>query len=147
MITMKQFGLATLIALGATLCVSAGARAQSFDLTPTGAEPGAAGQADIGASALVEGYRDPLGNGYVTFRGSLYVTCQGLTPGATYWSSAGTFKAKRDGTGSVALKRDFFFTFTFSSGYVVDSTLVMVARINPDGSHTIVLSARVPAPF
>jgi hypothetical protein len=143
--TMKRFGLAALLAIGATLCASAAARAGTFDLTPTGAEPGATGQATIETLALVDSSGTPAG-GEVTFRGSLSVQCQGLTPGATYWSSAGTFKAKRDGTGTALLRRTFFFTYTYYLGYVVDSTPVIVARINPDGSQTAVLYANVPYP-
>jgi hypothetical protein len=143
--TTKQFGLVALLALGATLCASTAARAGTFDLMPTGAEPGATGQAVIVALALVDSSGTPAG-GEVTFRGSLSVQCQGLTPGATYWSSAGTFKAKRDGTGTALLRRTFFFTYTYYLGYIVDSTPVIVTQINPDGSQTVVLYAKVPYP-
>jgi hypothetical protein len=145
MFTIKQFGLAALLVFVVTLSASAPARAGTFDLAPTGAEPGATGQAAIDVLALVESSGTPAG-GEVTFRGSLSVQCQGLTPGATYWSSAGTFKAKRDGTGTALLRRTFFFTYTYYLGYVVDSTPVIVARINPDGSQTAVLYAKVPYP-
>jgi hypothetical protein len=145
--TTKHFALTALLVLGATLYAGTPAQALTFDLMPTGAEPGATGQVAIDVLALVDSYRDPLGGGYVTYRGSLYVTCQGLTPGATYWSSAGTFKARHDGTGATTLRRYFFFTYYFSGGYVFDSTPVTVALINPDGSQTVVLSAKVPAPY
>jgi hypothetical protein len=51
--TTKHFALAALLALGATIYASAAARAETYDLTPTGAEPGAAGQFALSGFQLV----------------------------------------------------------------------------------------------
>jgi hypothetical protein len=145
---IKQFGVVALLVLGATLCASTPARAQTFDLTPTGAEAGATGQATLTkvrylGTVYVPAYW-PFK--YYKFVGHLQVTCQGLAPGATYATSAGTFTAGSDGTGT-AKTSAFYFGYDASlDGYVFGYPEVTVSRINPDGSETPVLYTMLPYP-
>jgi hypothetical protein len=75
------------------------------------------------------------------------VTCQGLTPGATYAvTNAGTFKASRDGTGDIkAAKYPLLWWVDWNHTWYNDPR-VEVYRINPDGSHTLVLWAELSSP-
>jgi hypothetical protein len=150
MMTMKRFARTALLVLGATLCASTPAWAQ-IDLTPTGAEPGATGQASSSHVRFVNsGIIDPaygIGSEYYTC--TLYVTCQGLTPGATYTvtnSNAGTFKASRDGTGSVKVVK-YPLIWEYQNGMLYLEPRVQVYRINPDGSYTLVLWEELSSPW
>ena len=148
MMTMKRFARTALLVLGATLCASTPAWAQ-IDLTPTGAEPGATGQASSSDVQFVSmGILDPTnGISYWGYSCTLYVTCQGLTPGATYMvPNAGTFKASRDGTGSVTAKR-YPLIWEFWNGVLISDPQVRVSRVNADGSYTLVLWAELPWGF
>lgn len=141
--TTKHFALTALLILGATLYATAPAQAQTFDLTPTGDEPNATGQASLSHVKYDStGFIDPTnGIGYTTYMCTLYMTCQGLTPGATYLTSAGTFKANRDGTGSAkaARYRLTWYDWVDFYGLHVQPPRVYVYRVNPDGSFTLVL--------
>lgn len=141
--TMKQFALVALLVLGATLSASTPAWAQ-IDLTPTDAEPGATGQASSSHVQYHGRGIDPYsGYGYVAYTCTLYVTCQGLTPGVTYSTSAGAFVASRDGTGS-AKRGKYPLVWEYWNGVLVMQPHVQVYRINPDGSSTLVLWASLP---
>ena len=144
--TKKQFALVALLVLGATLPASTPAWA--IDLSPTGAEPGATGQASSSHVRYVgSGIIDPTnGIGYVDYTCTLYVTCQGLTPGATYATSAGTFNASRDGTGSAKAVKCHL-TWYYWNGALYSAPRVQVYRINPDGSYTLVLWAALSRPW
>jgi len=147
--TTKHFAVAALLVLGATLGASTPVRADGTgDLTPTGAEPNAIGQYTLTHVKFINGggfNYDP--GGYELYRGRLTVTCQGLTPGATYATSAGTFKAARDGTGKATASQVNFvyrFEWTWWGAIVIIPPTVSVARVNPDGSMTVVLQAQLP---
>ena len=139
--TTKHFALVALLVLGATLYASTPAWAQ-FDLTPTGAEPGATGQASMSHLRYDSaGILDPAnGIGYQAYTCNLDVACQGLTPGATYQTSAGTFQASRDGTGKARAVK-FLLMWEGQNGVLISEPRVEVYRINPDGSFTLVLWA------
>jgi hypothetical protein len=147
MATIKRVGLTALLVVGATLYASTPAWAQ-IDLTSTGAEPGATGQASFSNLRSFAGIIDPTngiaGQGYTC---TLYLTCQGLTPHATYIvNNAGTFKASRDGTGSVTAKR-YPLIWEFWNGVLISDPQVRVSRVNADGSYTLVLWAELPWGF
>jgi len=143
----KRLGLAALLVFGATLYASTPAWAE-IDLTPTGAEPGATGQASSSHVKFVEsGILDPAnGIGFDEYMCTLTVTCQGLTPGATYATNAGTFKASRDGTGSAKAAR-VRFVWEYQNYGLYSEPRVAVSRINPDGSYTLVLWAELSSPW
>lgn len=146
--TMKRFGFAAIVlVIGATLCAKAAAQS-TYPLGSTGAEPGAAGQFTLSKFKLM-GWGNtspPFNTPWKSFRGTLTVTCQGLTPGVTYSTTAGSFKADRNGNGSAKVTRypvtyywDYYFGWRPDGG-------VSVSRINPDGSGTIILQAPMPFP-
>jgi hypothetical protein len=139
--TTKQFALVVLMVVGATLCATTPAGAQ-IDLTPTGAEPGATGQASLTHLRYDSaGILDPAnGIGYQAYTCNLNVACQGLTPGATYQTSAGTFQASRDGTGKARAVK-FYLIWEYQNGVLIYEPRVEVYRITPDGSSTLVLWA------
>jgi hypothetical protein len=142
--TTKHFALVALLVLGAALSASTPAWAQ-IDLTPTGAEPGATGQASFSDVRRFWGIIDPV-NGisasWITC--TLNVTCQGLTPRATYMvPNAGTFRASRDGTGSLKA-RGFSLVWRFWNGVLLSEPQVQVYRVNGDGSYTLVLWRAFP---
>ena len=145
--TTKHFALVALLVLGAALSASTPAWAQ-IDLTPTGAEPGATGQVSFSDLRPWAGIIDPTngigGQGYTC---TLYLTCQGLTPHATYIvNNAGTFKASRDGTGSFTAKSHLLI-WEFWNGVLISDPQVRVSRVNADGSYTLVLWAELPWGF
>ncbi len=106
--SMKLFQLAVLFVVGVALFTGTPAPAQvpadwgTIELTPTGAEPSARGQATLTGVRLVDYWVSPGGFYSVeSYQGELTVTCQGLTPGATYSTPAGKFKADRQGDGTL----------------------------------------------
>jgi hypothetical protein len=146
--TTKHFALATLLVLGGTLFANTVDWAQ-IDLTPTGAEPGATGQvATSHVRFLGSVIPDPYaGLVYYNYKCTLSVTCQGLTPGATYSTGVGTFKASSDGTGS-AKDAECHLTFVYDQyGNKLGGETLPVYRINADGSYTLVLWTAYPAYF
>jgi hypothetical protein len=146
--TAKHFALVVLMVVGATLCATCPAQAATYALTPTGAEPAAAGQFTLSGFQLVfRAWGAPNYYYYEVWHGSLTVTCQGLTPGAWYSTSAGKLKADRNGNGSATDKQcsiSYGFSYPWSS--VPVQGYVSVSRINPDGSQTPVLVAPLPYP-
>ncbi len=149
--TTKHCALTTLLVVAATLSASTPAWAQ-IDLTPTGAEPGAAGQASSShVKYVASGISDPTnGIGYEAYTCTLSITCQGLTPGATYATSAGTFKASRDGTGSAQAAHCTLTWYSWVDVYgrlQVQPPRVQVYRVNSDGSYTLVLWAALSSPW
>jgi hypothetical protein len=126
---VRWIGLAWLLAVGAMLFASAPAQAGKGGAFPwplynTGVEPLATGQYTLTKWRLE--YVIP---GYGTF-GSYQVTltCQNLTPGATYSANGATFTARSNGTGKV----------TFRS--IVDPYFgldIVVDRLDPDASITV----------
>jgi hypothetical protein len=144
--TTKHFPLVALLVLGATLYASCPAGAGTYALTPTGSEPGAAGQFTLSRFhfVLTGNSGPPNYIGFTMWRGCLTVTCQGLTPGAMYSTRAGTFTADRSGNG---VAKDTQCTLTyFWYGNVPNAGYVGVSRINPDGSQTPALAAPLPYP-
>jgi hypothetical protein len=152
---MKRLGMAALLVFGLTLLASTPARGAHEDwgtiqLTVTGAEPGASGEATLTKvewqdTFVVHGdggeSSEPI-YAYVTYTGVLTVSCQNLKPGETYWTPAGTFKANRKGSGTVKGKVNFVIEYEYvgyepvlTKCYVVD-----VIRLDPDGSSVTVLT-------
>ena len=147
--TTKRLAVVALLVLGATLYASCPARAGTYALTPTGAEPGAAGQFTLSGFQLVFwAFTTNTSCPYFErWHGSLTVTCQGLTPGARYSTPAGTFKADRNGNGSAKdMQCNISYCFLLPHSSVPLPGYVSVVRINPDGSQTLVLSAPLPYP-
>ena len=157
--TIKRFGFAALLVIGATLCASA--RAQTFQLENTGVEPSAAGQATLAKVKFLGSYTwsNPLGTAGHTsllYSGQLTVKCQGLTPRATYWINGfnTAVKTGKDGTLQAQSKN---WDFDYQDGWYVDQNSgqhvdyfdypkVNVFRVNPDGSRTTVLYVELPYP-
>jgi len=84
MFSMKRFGLAALFVIGAGLFTSSLARAQT-PLTNSGVDPDATGQAtltDVTSSGFWSFWYS--NEGYEIYSGNLTLSCEGLTPGATY---------------------------------------------------------------
>ena len=126
---MKRLGLAVMLAVGVGLLGSTTARADTFELVNVGDEPLATGHVTYGALKRVKLPPDIPPPYPTLWEQKMTISCQNLTPGATYETSAGTFTADRNGNGKV-------------SGWVnVDPTwrFVYVARLNADGSSTTVL--------
>jgi len=119
---MKRLAVAVLLVVGVTLLASTPARAG--ELMNTGDEPLATGQVTYGDQVKFGGY-DPFGNPYWVHK--VTITCQNLTPRATYVTSVGSFTANRAGEGKAA---------GWSN---VLGPYVYVDRLNPDGSWTPVL--------
>jgi hypothetical protein len=86
--SMKLFQLAVLFLIRVTVFTNTPALAQlsghwgPIDLTNTGAEPGAKGQATLSLGVI--GIRFQSNYVVATCSGTLSVTCQGLTPGKVY---------------------------------------------------------------
>lgn len=146
---MKRLGLAMLLVVGVTVLASTPAQAAvvygPLEFTNTGAEPDATGQATI---SRVRYSDNGATIGFYSFKAS--VTCQNLTPGATYsilgaFSTAvGTFTANRKGEGQVTGTA----FISDHSGSGDDSwtpfwwywlSRVVVVRLNADGTRTTVL--------
>jgi hypothetical protein len=142
--TTKHFALTTLLVVGATLYASTPAWAQ-IDLTPTGAEPKATGVAELGGRLILIDGGTEQNYRWVTYGGTLYVACAGLTPGATYSTTAGRFKALRDGTGTAKAKGSSltYFYWLYTDNFA-GAGPVEVYRINSDGSETLILYADYP---
>jgi hypothetical protein len=128
----KWIGLAALLVVGATLFASPPASAGKYVPLPlillqnAGDEPEASGQVWQSKWATVG--EDDSGRPLLALRTA--VTCQGLTPGASYWTQVGTFRAKKDGKGQTSG------TIVLSYPWVL---VVNVDRLNADGSSTPVL--------
>jgi hypothetical protein len=130
---MRWVGLAVLLAVGVSLLASTpvqagkgqgGQSSPGLELYNTGVEPLATGQYTLTKWRLeyvIPGY-GPFGSYQVT------LTCQNLTPGATYSANGATFTARSNGTGKV----------TFRS--IVDPYFgldIAVDRLDPDASITV----------
>jgi hypothetical protein len=110
----------------------------SIQLTNTGAESQATGEASL-AQVVMTPDPTPWGLSY-DCSGRLTVKCQNLTPGATYWTAAGTFTANDKGVGRITGEVRFGFYVPGwgpPEPYVV---VVDVVRLDPDGSRTTVLT-------
>ena len=145
--------MATLLAVGVTLFVNTPTQAEDWgtvQFTNLGDEPQASGQATLKKVSYylswydADEYWHEYGNGY---RGTLTVECKNLTPGATYSTPAGTFKADSRGKGKVSGKVSFIIVYEVSwwgdtiwQCELVGPYEVGVTRVNADGSDTPVLS-------
>lgn len=159
MIPMKRLGLVAVLAVGATLFASTPAQAKGEDwgtiqLTNVGDEPQASGQASLTNVVCRDSNPydpDPWRTGYCS--GKLTVYCRNLTPGATYWTPAGTFTANRKGNGAIIGKVVFTVEWYRSDwwGPVVTLPYVVdVIRLDPDGSgfvETLVLTGEFSPPW
>ena len=154
----KRLGLAAVLVVGVTLLAStpAWARVQWRDwgtiwLTNTGAEPEASGEAALTNVVCRDSNPydpDPWRTGYCS--GKLTVSCQNLTPGATYLTPAGTFTANRKGGGKISGQVVFTVEWYNSDwwGPVVTLPYVVdVVRLDPDGSSTLVLTGEFSPPW
>jgi hypothetical protein len=158
---MKRLGLTLLLVVGVTLLASTPARASenwrtggkpvpgqdwgTIQLTNIGDEPAATGGATLTEVRYLSGAEDGSSRGEA-FSGTLSVSCQNLTPGATYWSPAGTFNANRKGQGRITGNVVFMIEYeVFGAGdwkllILVGPYVVDVDRLNADGSRTPVLT-------
>jgi len=148
--TVKRLGLVALLVVAVTLVASAPAWAKpggtsaggnwgTIQLMNTGAEPEAAGEASLtGVKVVAEAdFFWPYGVSY-RCSGKLTVNCQNLTPGASYWTPAGMFTA--DDTGAARISAKVSFGFYVADWDPADPYMVEVARLDPDGSDTTVLT-------
>jgi hypothetical protein len=132
--SMRRIGLTMLLVVGVGAMASAPAAATrapdvpkttiTITLVSTGEEPLASGQATVG-QARFEGIR---WDGTEIWTVKLTITCQGLTPGARYWTAAGSFTADRRGNGKAVGRVDAYF------GYAAN-----VDRLEADGASVTVL--------
>jgi hypothetical protein len=143
MASMKRSIFGALLFIGSTLYARAPAQI-GYPLTPTGVESGATGQYALTKFHLILVGINSRGQYFELWQGCLTVTCQGLTSGAKYSTTAGIFKADRNGNGSVQDAR-FYMTYIWTPAGPVANP-VMVCRINSDGSQTRVLGAMLSYP-
>lgn len=128
---VKRVGLAALFAVGVTLLASTPARAgERYELANVGDEPQARGQVTYRGAYFIP--EPPDSGWWVTH---MSISCQNLTPGATYRTPVGTFTADRRGKGKAAGWVSIFEGF-YRCAYV--------ARVNADGSWTLVLTDPYP---
>ena len=158
---MKRLGLVAVLVVGVTLLASTPALARvswrdwgTIQFTSTGAEPEASGQASLTNVVCRDSNPydpDPWRTEYCS--GKLTVYCQDLTPGATYWTPAGTFIANRKGEGKISGQVDFTVEWYNSDWWgpvVSDPYEVDVVRLDPDGSilvKTLVLTGEFSPPW
>ena len=147
---MNRFRLAVLLLiLGALFATSpalavkpgqgGGGSWGKVQLVNTGDESLATGTASLTGVKLVWWWSDWTGALY-TYSGKLTVNCRNLTPGATYWTPAGSFTADETGAGKITGSVEFGFVegpWNPPEPYVVD-----VVRLDPDGSSTTVLTGK-----
>jgi hypothetical protein len=144
---MKQLEWLAVLVVGATLLASAPAKAKpkddghgwsTIELANTGDEPNATGQATV-ENVKYEG-NDGAGNAIYSIKAS--VSCQNLTPGATYRTPLGSFTANRKGEGNI---RGTVVVIDTGEGHwdlpewFEWLLRVTVYRLNTDGSSTLVL--------
>jgi hypothetical protein len=134
---MRWIGLAALLAVGVALFAStpvqagkgqAGQDAATWELFNTGVEPLATGQCSLTKPRLE--YCIPYYGWICSYQ--VTVTCQNLTPGATYSADGMTFTAKPNGSGKVAYRGMFGPNWVYEFYLHVD-------RLDPDGSSVTVL--------
>jgi hypothetical protein len=146
----------TWLAVPLALVLSAGASAAPFPkagdwgkkgLANVGDEPGASGEATLTDVEFVgTSWWDDYGcTDFYT--GRLTVACQGLTPGATYSTPAGTLTPRTRGkvraAGDVSFVVEHFLSW---SGWIVVPYVVKVVRLDSDGFSVTVLEGRFHPP-
>ena len=157
MTTMKRFGLAALFAVGVSLLSGTPAMAQDWrtiDLAlmvpGTDQDWQAVSQATINQKKSLGWYYGEWSQ-RGQYRANVTVTCRGLTPGATYRTTVGTFKADRYGNGQAKGWTNYYWEFWKDEfgGWVgpLGGLNVAVDRVNPDGTFTLVLSGADPYPI
>ena len=148
---VKRVGLAALLVVGMALFASTPARAgrpvniYQCELENTGDEPEATGHA-----AVVDvKYKGVNADGDEVFWLKASVTCQHLTPHATYWTPVGTFTANGKGNGNVVGWVDIVVPADSQEDFVLFwlTYVVEVVRLDQDGNETTVLSAPPPPPW
>ena len=151
--TTKHFTLVTLLVVGSTLSASTPARAQyDYPFGPLYCVVGV-GDPDFGASGQwafnlgrKSGSTDGLGNYFGWYESNGGVQCSGLTPGAWYSvdfssgsSSSKQFKADKRGSADIAFRHETVMYAYGPDWYPGFYVYVVVRRLNPDGSSTVVL--------
>jgi hypothetical protein len=135
---MRWIGLGVLLAVGAMFFASTTAQAgnghaigqaQPLPLYNTGVEPPATGEYTL-TKERIEGYTGVPGYFYCSYQ--VTITCQDLTPGATYSVNGVTFAAKGNGAGRATF-RWYLADWDMTSYLAVD-------RLDPDGSATVLTS-------
>ena len=150
---MKRLGLGALLAVCVTLFASTSAWAAKPEHAASGEDWGTIELANMGDEPFASGVASltnvdwvRVAKGAFLYGGRLSVTCHNLTPGATYWTPAGTFIANRKGSGKVSgdvwLELNYGWSWVSVSPFVVD-----IVRSNPDGSGTPVLTGTFPGQF
>jgi hypothetical protein len=136
----KLMCLAVLLAIVVSSGVSQADKGVSWgiEVANVGDEPLASGVATLTNVRSMQydypPYPPPVVHVYA-FAGQLSLTCENLTPGATYATPVGTFRADRTGTGNVKGKLHFGWTdLNYWLPFEVD-----IDRLDPDGSSTTVL--------
>jgi hypothetical protein len=123
----------------------------TIQLANTADEPSAAGEARLtNVQCRDADPYDPSPTRVVYCNGRLTVSCRSLTPGATYWTPAGTFTANRKGEGGASGKVSFTVVWCHDDwwGHVVVVPYdVDVIRLDPDGSGTAVLTGSFIPPW
>ena len=145
---VKRVGLVALLVVGVTLLASTPTWAgdkwaeEPIELRNVGDEPQASGDATLTRVCLLSVWNAPgpeaFPSGEAALSATLCVDCQNLTPGAAYWTPAGTFKANNKGTGRISGNVEFHLSWGYweqPSWYAVD-----LVRLNPDGTSTTVLT-------
>jgi hypothetical protein len=127
---MKRVGLAALVAVGVALFTSTLARAgETYELTNVCDS----GDQDADATGQVTYGEWRLWKFPVLWRCRASISCQNLTPGATYESPVGTLTANAKGSGKVS----GYVSRTYPDPF---SLWAFVYRLNADNSVTLVLS-------
>jgi hypothetical protein len=153
---MKRFVIPALLAIGvalfaATLALAGGTGATWGPITyqNTGVEPKAAGTATATKVKFVLVLGGSPTEYCEEWTASLTETCIGLTPGATYTTINGAiYTADRYGNLNVTWKNGGLeYLWSDSTGQWLptgDFGRVDIARVNPDGTETVVLRGSIP---
>ena len=159
--SMTRLGVVAVFAVGVTISMSSPALARvswrnwgTIQLASIGDEPEASGEASLTNVVCRDSNPydpDPWRTSYCS--GKLTVYCQNLTPGATYWTPAGTFTANRKGEGKISGQVNFTVEWYNSDWWgpvVSDPYDVKVIRLDPDGSsfvENLVLTGEFDPPW
>ncbi|MDM8007555.1 MAG: hypothetical protein QUV05_15560 [Phycisphaerae bacterium] len=154
---MKRLGLAALLVLGVMPLGSTTASAKATKpakpaesaepvgiwLSGVGDEPGAwaAGSFTVHKVKRTVHVGWPASWVVWSYTGRLTLACEGLRPGATYLTPAGSFTADATGAGSVTGNATLSVQKTVVNGWEDwRPAIIDVVRLAPDGSRTTVLS-------
>jgi len=98
--SVKRLGMVAVLVVGVGLLASTTALADTSELLNVGDEPLATGHVSYGALKPVKIPPDIPPPYPTLYEQKITISCRSLTPGATYWTTAGTFTADRNGNGA-----------------------------------------------